>query len=309
MTQQHHDPRRPEGIPLSAVYRQLDDHPVADAAGYDPAATVAQLLTSWASDDLPASPEETVSSPVLDTATRGLSVRADVVAALARRRFANTITAYAAILVISGIAATTAALIPHLTTVALTGIGAAAILLALMVVLIHTVTMHSMVADHDRLLGHDATISGPDQGLAMQQGEHALPESQAAVTAVADNDDEDGDLPVMRSRRRRFSFATPLGSAAGSFGVLALLVIRHGTAGFVVAASIAGSLFALILTVLATALFASQHRSERAFIVLKMMTLGLGAKDGRQVAGNPPREEKRYQPRQSGSPPSNVSAS
>jgi hypothetical protein len=51
MSRLQHDQGGSQGIPLSAVYRQLTDHPLAGTEGYDPAATVAQLMTRWAGDD------------------------------------------------------------------------------------------------------------------------------------------------------------------------------------------------------------------------------------------------------------------
>jgi hypothetical protein len=278
MTQnQHDDPGERREIPLSAVYRQLDDHPPAAAAGYDPAAAVARLMTRWASDD-PASMSET---PPAAAALGTFDSRRDLVLRLAHRRFISTVAAYAVIVGISGIAAAAAALIPHLATVALAGIGAAAVLLALAIVLIHRVTMHSMTADHDRILGRDVTISGQAESLTMHPGWRSLPESGAVVASVDDDDDDDDYVPTKRPPPRRSSMPAALSAFVTLAGVALTTAALHGqTAAVIALAAAAGVLVLPSLAVIATALFGSGERSERALVILKLI-LGRGAKDYR----------------------------
>jgi hypothetical protein len=139
MTEQNHDRDGRQGIPLSAIYRQLDDQPAAEAAGYDPAAAVARLMTRW---DM--QPGETASSLAHSIAAPELAVRHELILQLSRRRFASTVSAYAAILAISSIAAAVAELIPtRLPALALAGLAVTAVLVAYAVVLIHRGTMRA----------------------------------------------------------------------------------------------------------------------------------------------------------------------
>jgi hypothetical protein len=274
MTQKQHDTGERREIPLSAVYRQLDDHPLAAAEGYDPAAAVARLMTRWAGD-LASPAEPSPGTAALVT----FENRRDLVLQLARRRFINTAMAYAVIVGISGIAAA-AALIPHLATVALAGIGAAAVLLAFAVVLIHRVTMHSMTGDHDRILGRDDTISGQAEPLSTHPGKHSLPEPRAVVAGVGDDDDDDYAPPV-RAAWRRSSIPAALSAFVALAGVALTTAAVHGQTTAVIAlAAAAGALVLPSLAVIATALFSSRERSDRAFVILRLL-LGRGVKDHR----------------------------
>lgn len=274
MTQKQHDRGERREIPLSAVYRQLDDHPLAAAEGYDPAAAVARLMTRWAGD-----PASLVEPSPGTAALATFENQRDLVLQLARRRFINTAVAYAVILGISGIAAA-AALIPHLTTVALAGIGAAAVLLAFAVVLIHRVTMHSMTGDHDRIFGRNDTISGPAETLSTHPGKHSLPEPRAVVARVGDDDDDDY-APTMRSARSRSRISSALSAFVALAGVALTTAAIHGQTTVVIAlAAAAGALVLPSLAVIATALFSSRERSDRALVVLRVL-LGRGGKDYR----------------------------
>jgi hypothetical protein len=197
MTQQHHDREGLQGIPLSAVYRQLDDHPAA-AAGYDPAATVARLMTRWAGEaqDTRQGEDATSTAPKTDAAV--LSVRQNMTLQLGRRRLISTVSAYIAILAISGIAAAVAVLVAHLPSAALAGLAVTAVLVAHAVVLIHRATMHGMTADHGQLLSRDAAADKLTGDLAMRREQHPRPQWPAPLTD--EDEDEDDTSPESRPR-------------------------------------------------------------------------------------------------------------
>jgi hypothetical protein len=276
MTQQHHDRDARQGTPLTAVYRQLDDHPAAEAAGYDPAATAARLIRFWADDHIPGPKQsQTEDSPgTVD------SVRQELILRLGRRRLASMISAYAAILGISGIAAAVAMRVPHLSAAALAGLAATTVLVTHAVVLIHRATMHGMTADHEHQLPvGDAAVRNPAESPSIRQGQHQLAPRPAPLTAAAaaedeDEDEDDEDLPEIRptSRGRRLRLTAFLGTeVAGVIAVIVVIGLHAGTVGFIALASTAAAAVLGLLTLVATALFSNEAVSRRAFRLINTL--------------------------------------
>lgn len=262
MNRQHHDQSGPAGIPLSVVYRQLDDIPAPGAERYDPAAAVARLMTRWTSDGTVApagvSPERQAAA-----AAEMFRSRSEFVLHLARRRMLSAWMAFAAVLGIGGIAAAAIVLIRDVTTYVLAGIGVAAVSLAFTVVLIHRVTMLAMAEDHRLVLGPDSTVGSHTEGPAMRAGS-PVPRDEPVLAALSRDDDDVLDEgrwaagePLRRPPLRLFRSATAL--VAGTATALAL----HGGSTALIAAALAGTAFASLLVV-AVIVLSSAGRSERA---------------------------------------------
>jgi hypothetical protein len=280
MTHRQHDPGGAQGIPLSAVYRQLDDHRAPEAAEYDPAAAVARLMTRWAADDLAARPGEPAPDGVHQATVQMVTIRRDLVLQLARRRFAGSVTAYAAILGTGGIAAA-AVFISRLAAPVLAGIGTVAILAVVAVVVVHQITMRSISEDHDRILGENtlATVTGEERPpitrpAAMQPAGYPRPDTRPALLAAQDDeddeedDDDDDDGGYDRPKSRGLRFRPPWQSAAAAF-IAIVAAVHDGTGGIVLLAVTLGVLSLAALSLIATALFGSRSVSDRAFRLLR----------------------------------------
>jgi limonene-1,2-epoxide hydrolase len=269
MAQQHTDDNNvAQGIPISAVYRQLDDHPLAGVEEYDPAAAVARLMTRWIGDDAAMQDSGSPVFPLGDAAASAMfHGRRELVLALASRRFASMIAAFAAIM---GIAAAAAAvLLPRLGIPIVAGIGVTAVLLTLAVVLVHRSTMRSMVADHDRLLGLGTAVSGRAGDFTIEPEEPPHREDLAPVAAFGRE-----DRVAEPTGRRRRSY---LGVAMVRWVLPAVILLAYvtihtgGSAGFIVLAAVWGGVLLPVLMVIITALCARTERAERAFTILRMM--------------------------------------
>jgi hypothetical protein len=278
---QHHDREGRQGIPLSAVYRQLDDQPAAGAEGYDPAATVARLMTRWAGEAQGTQQGEHATSSAPKTEAAVLSARQDLTLQTGRRRLASTVSAYVAILGISGIAAAVAVLAGHLPAMALAGLAVTAVLVAYAVVLIHRATMHGMTADHDQLLSRGAAADKLTGNLAMRREQHPRPQSPALLTDEdKDEDEDDGDTPLEhRLRRQSPLLRTALRYAQiAAVATLALTTLHPGfslaTSGVIALAAAGGGLVLTMISLAATALFANERRSSRAFLFLELLIGG-----------------------------------
>jgi len=277
MTQQHHDREERQGIPLSAVYRQLDDQPAAGTEGYDPAATVARLMTRWAGEAQDTQQGEHATSSAPKTEAAVLSARQDLTLQTGRRRLASTVSAYIAILGISGIAAAVAVLSGHLPAMALAGLAVTAVLVAYTVVLIHRATMHGMTADHHQLLSRGAAADKLTGNPAMRREQHPRPQLPALLT---DEDEDDEDTPLEhRLRRQSPLLRTALRYAQiAAVATLALATLHPGfrlaTSGVIALAAAGGGLVLAMISLAATALFADERRSSRAFLFLEMLIGG-----------------------------------
>jgi hypothetical protein len=272
MTQQHHDRDGSQGIPLSAVYRQLDDHPSAEAAGYDPAAAVARLMTRWAGGDSAGQQGSDALPPGFKEASAAASDRHELVLRLSRSRLVSAAWAYAAIAGISAAAAAVAVLVTRLPVVMLAGLAVTAVLVSYGVVLIHRATMHGMTADHGLLLGRDTVAGKKAENSATRDPQPHRP------TPVAAQDDEDGaegtwpdhrySRPKHRARSRGRTIWAVL--SAPVLALIAYASFHAGAASLAILAAVAGGALLALLIRLAIAMFTSERQFGRAFRLFAM---------------------------------------
>lgn len=272
MTQQHHDREGRQGIPLSSVYRQLDDQPAAGAEGYDPAATVARLMTRWAGSSTAEQRGDDALPSVPEKASAMLSVRHELILRLSRRRVASTVWAYAAVVSISGIAAAVAVLDTHLPAMVLGGLAVTVVLVAHALLLIHRATMHGMTADHGVLLGRDTVIDRETENPAIRDPQPHWP----TPIAAEDGRDDEGTLPDNsfyrpkkgpRSRGRSIwaVLTTPV------LALIAYATLHAGTISLITLAATAGGAVLTLLTLFAIAMFANERQSSRVFRLLAIL--------------------------------------
>lgn len=272
MIQQHHDREGRQGIPLSAVYRQLDDQPAAGAEGYDPAATVARLMTRWAGSSTAEQRSDDAPSAAPEKASAMHPVRHELVLRLSQRRLASAVWAYAAIVGISGIAAAVAVLVTHLPAMVLTGLALTAVLVAYAVVLIHRATMHGMTADRGLLLGRDTTAGKETENPAIRALRPHLPAPIAAETREEDEGiwpDNRHYRPKKRPRSRGRSIWAVL--AAPVLALIAYASLHAGAVSLITLVATAGGAVLTLLILVAIAMFASEPQSRRVFRLLALL--------------------------------------
>jgi hypothetical protein len=127
-----------------------------------------------------------------------------------------------------------------------------------------------MTADHDQLLGRDATVGEQTESPPMRRAQHPRPHEVAPLAAL--EDDEDGDeeedtWPENRPRPSRRRRLTVFGTEVAVVALIAATSLHAGTSGLIALAA-TGGLILTVLTLVATALFGNEQRSSRVFHLL-----------------------------------------